>query len=245
MSIIWKIVLFILTFCIAKVSDSSDYNKVTIRTLGFPPYGIEGSPQSGFYYDLANKVVTRAGYTPENDIQPYARIIKGLKANHVDMTIMFEYEDLKKHVAYIAPIPTLQIVIMGKKGKKFEAIRDLKGKTLAYLRGANFRSGLENDPEVNIYEITDFPQGVRMLSLERVDAIIGPSDPIIGAAYQLGIPQNFFGKPLIVSEKTPWIQISNGSLDRIDMDKIKKSYQSIIDDGSFKKLRLKYLGTVE
>jgi len=215
---------------------------INIATIGFPPYGIrEQGVTSGIYYEAANMLVKEAGYTSINTITPYARIISDLKVGKSDMTIMFKYQELEKYVTYVAPLPSLKIVVVGLHFSVFSSIDKLKGVRLAYLRGASFSDAIDNDPGVIIHRTTDFLQGVRMLLAGHVDAIIGPMDPIISTAAKIGMSEDVFGEPLVIDERTPWIQVSNKSLSILSTDRLKDTFDNMNKRSVLKKLRKKYL----
>ena len=151
---------------------------IEFRTIGIPPYGIQTEAKSsGIYFDAANRLTSIAGYRLNNRIAPYARIIRELKVGLTDMTIMIKYQQLEDHVIYIAPLEPLKIVVMGIDGVSFESVGSLKGKSIAYLRGAKFSDAIDTSQDIIRVNTTSFTQGVKMLRLKRVDAIIGPMDP--------------------------------------------------------------------
>lgn len=225
---------------------SQDNNVLQIRTISISPYGItsEGS-FSGIYYDMANSLAKEAGYTVSHHISPYARIVHELKHGKTDLTIMFKYKELESHVTYIAPLPSLKNVIIGLNGSHFPNIQSLKSKNIAYLRGAKFSDKIDNDPDISKTLVRDFDQGINMLFAKRVDAIIGPMDPIIMASNILiktgKYPGLTLGSPLIVSERTPWIQISKHSKIDISITQLTQHFHHILERGDLKKLRQHYL----
>lgn len=225
-----------------KYQSAESHELIIVRTIGFPPYGIKSeSGTSGIYYEMANKLIEEAGYQPENSIVPYSRIIRELKSGKADMTIMFKYEELKEHVIYVAPLPALPTVVIGLKGTVFESVESLKGKELAYLRGAKFNAEIDNDSEIRKYSTVDFAQGVKMLKRGRVDGIIGPIDPILSAAKQLNEDRSLFGEPLIVNENTPWVQISKKSKAKLSIDKLNEAFKKLQSQNVLEALREKYL----
>ncbi|QFU21657.1 transporter substrate-binding domain-containing protein [Shewanella eurypsychrophilus] len=224
---------------------------IEIRTIEILPYGIKTkiSPSasseyipSGIYYDMANLLAEESGYLPHNEIYPYARIMLELKSGQTDMTIMYKYKELEDYVTYIAPLPSLKNVVIGLHGTSFSSFDNLKGKKLAYLRGAKFSDVIDNDPAIYRFETFDFIQAVKMLMAGHVDAVIGPMDAILSAALQLNEDINLFGEPFVVSQRTPWVQISNKSLHKFSPQRLKSSYEKIIERDELSKLRRKYLG---
>jgi len=224
--------------------EIQESQKVEIRTIAILPYGIKQENNlSGIYYDIANLLASEAGYQVNNLIYPYARIIFELKTGKTDMTIMFKYKELEDYVVYIAPLPSLKTVVIGLKGSHFDSIESLKGKKIAYLRGAKFSDAIDSDPDIISITTKDFVQAIKLLMVRRVDAIIGPMDPILSAAIQLEVDETLFGEPLVVSERTPWVQISKKSLNRVSIDKLRTLFEAFEKHGELEKIRQKYISS--
>ena len=105
--------IFILLLCANHYSVSAQpANILQVRTIAVSPYGIETNEKlSGIYYDLANRLLAKAGIESEHHIFPYGRIMHELKLGKTDLTIMFKYKELADYVDYIYPLPTLKNVI--------------------------------------------------------------------------------------------------------------------------------------
>ena len=236
-------VVIIAMLSMAVSVHSEDSKRIEIRTIDIRPYGIKTEPESkpsGIYYDFANLLASEAGYQINNYIAPYARIILELQSGQTDLSILFKYKKLEDHVIYVAPLPSLETVVIGLKDTHFKSMEDLKGRSLAYLRGAKFSDAIDNDPAITSIETVDFNQGIKLLAVGRVDAIIGPIEPILNAAVKLGKDRNFFGKPFVVSERTPWVQISKKSAERINVEELRTHFQTIKMRGDLNKIRQKY-----
>lgn len=216
------------------------------RTIAVAPYGIINiNNNEGIYYDLVNTLTDNSilgkNLKINHQIYPYARIIHELKNGQTDLAILFKYQELEQHVSYISALPSLPNVVIGLNGNQFETIQSLEGKTLAYLRGASFSDLIDTNDRIKRITTKDFQQGIDLLSVRRVDAIIGPMDPILSAAQSLSKPKDFFGVPLVVSNRTPWVQISNKSSLISSKDILKKHFDQILSDGNLDDLRKKYL----
>ena len=234
---------FIVTCFVYQISILAiDTDKIEIRTIGFPPYGFKTQNISqGVYFDAANLMAKELELEANNIITPYARIKSELEHGRADMSIMFKYEELDPYVIYVTPLPTLKTVILGLKGSSFTSIDSLSGKKIAYLRGGGFSLEIDNNPDIIILRTTDFSQGLKMLLGGRADAIIGPMEPILSAAAKLNISLDKFGEPLVVSERTPWVQISKRSHLVQSSSKIKLIFERMIEEGVLNKLKVKYL----
>jgi len=228
--------------CLFGKSLAEENEVIEIRTIGIPPYGIQiDEKPSGVYFDAVNRLTSSAGYRVNNRIAPYARIIRELQAGVTDMSIMFKYKQLEDFVVYIAPLEPLKIVVMGLEGTDFDSVNSLKGKSIAYLRGAKFSDAIDNDQEIIRVDTTSFTQGIKMLMLGRVDAIIGPLDPIMFKTEEITANKNIFGVPLIIDERTPWLQVSKKSVDKVSVEKLQTIFQKMVKLGELTALRTKYM----
>jgi len=218
--------------------------KIEVGTIAIPPYGInEQGESSGLYYELADLIVSNAGYECNNKIAPYARIVKSLKFGDTDLTIMFRQPELDNYVDYIAALPSKSLVVMGLQGQAFENISGLSGKKLVYLRGAKFNKLIDNNKAISKHLVKDFTLGIKMLVSGRADAIIGPLQSIQRAALELEIAGNkkiTFGEPLIIETRTPWIQISKKSRAGIDIKKLRQSFLQLEEANTLNILQAKY-----
>jgi len=238
--------LLLLLTCSQYTWSEKHTQLLQVRTIAVSPYGIEAPEgDSGIYFDLANTLIQQltadTHFILDHKIYPYVRIIHELKTGQTDLSIMFKYKELEDYVTYIHPLPTLTNIVIGLKGTEFKNITALEGKTLAYLRGAKFSDAIDNNPKILKITTKDFRQGIDLLNAGRVDAIIGPAEPIIAAAQDIDDSDQFFGLPLAVSERTPWIQISNKSPLMAITPQIKQRIESIITAGELEILREFYL----
>jgi len=108
-------------------------------------------------------------------------------------------------------------------------------------RGASFSAAIDGDKDIKIIRTTDLFQGVKMLKAGHVNGVLGPLDPIYRAAAELSKGPDWFAEPLVVSKRTPWVQVSKGSKRKIDRLKLKSAYERLDEQGVFKALRDKYL----
>lgn len=230
------------TFFLILFTFEAHSTDLQIRTISAAPYGIyEKGEFSGIYYELSNMLAKESGYTSDNFVYPYARIIKELKTGKADISILFKYKELEEHVIYIKSLPAIKNVVIGLNNKTFSKINDLKGSKIAYLRGAKFNNQIDNDASIEKFKTPDFNQGMKMLKAGRVDAVIGPIDALLTAAHKNGLSESDFNLPLIVSERTPWVQISKKSVSKVDIDKLKSNIELILKRDDLKSLRIKYL----
>jgi len=219
-------------------------DSIEVRTLGFPPYGINDQGQlSGIYYDLANLIVSNAGYTANNKIIPYARIVKSLKFGSADLTIMYRNPVLEGYVDYIGALPSKSTILIGLQSLPLKNMSDLSGKKIAYIRGAKFTEQIENDKSIEKHLISTYAQGIKMLMTGRIGALMGPLHPIKTAASefnQLNDKKIQLGNPLVVEVRSPWVQISKKRAAYIDIEKLRESFLQLQKQDIFNQLKAKY-----
>jgi len=233
--------LFLLLYVVVNTAIGQEVELLQVRTIGVSPYGIVSpNSSSGIYYDLAEMLADETGYKAEHYIYPYARIIHELKSGQTDVTIMFKYQELEEFVTYIAPLPSIKNVVVGLKGKSVHSIDELQGKSIAYLRGAKFSQIIDNDSNIEKHYTKDFRKAVEMLAIGRVDAIIGPYEALLLAAKEVGFSTKSLGKPWVVSERVPWLQISKKSQHKASISRLLMTFKKILQRGELDILRRKY-----
>jgi len=212
-----------------------------IRTIAVSPYGINNDDKScGIYYDLINNTAKKLNYEIEHVIQPYARILNELKFGGIDLAILFKYEELQGFVTFLEPLLPINNVVLALSGVKLDSFIDLEGKRLGYLRGARFSIDIDNNTKIVKYETKDFLQSLKMLKAGRLDAVIGPQEAILSAASKLGMNDDSFSKPLIVSTRTPWLQLSNKSTNQQSVQQFKEHFKQLLNEGDLQSLYSKY-----
>jgi len=222
-------------------AESQESVTLQVRTIAVAPYGmIADAKLAGVYFELMELLLAKNKLANKHYIDPYARIMHELKIGTTDLTIMFKYSELEPYVTYIYPLPALKNVIIGRNHDHFPTVESLNGKVIAYLRGAKFSDSVDNNSSIGKQEVMDFNQGLILLKKGRVDAIIGPLAPIKSAARRLSLKDEFFGEPLVVSQRTPWLQVSNKSLDKVSVEQLKASLVLLIEQGELAKLKIKY-----
>jgi len=238
----FTLLFFITLLYLCHYSAYAQSSKVLqVRTIAIAPYGVESKGEfSGIYYELANVLLVKAKLESEHHIFPYGRIMHELKIGKTDLTIMFKYKELADYVDYIYPLPTLKNVVIGRKGTDYHSVKQLETLSIAYLRGAKFSDDIDNNPKIIKQTVSDFHQGLLMLEKGRVDAIIGPIAPILSAAKKIHLNKDFFGKPLIVSERTPWLQLSKKSHNKVSVQQLKTIFSQMMAQGELTKIQKKY-----
>jgi len=217
---------------------------IKIGTIHVSPYGInQQEVDSGVYYELTNLIVANAGYTYSNKVTPYARIVQDIKFGKTDLTIIFKTPVLEGYVDYVVALPSKKVVAIGLQGSSFKDDSDLSGKKIVHIRGTKFNDQIDNDESIQKYQVSDYKRAVNMLIAGRADAIIGALPTIETAVLDIEKKEGkriLLNEPLIISVKTPWIQVSKKSRSYIDIEKLKQSFIQLQETNTYQKLQIKY-----
>jgi polar amino acid transport system substrate-binding protein len=174
---------------------------LSFGVLSAPPYGLEGAGKtvSGSNHDIAELIAGKVGLTFDYRLEPLARLIGDIKTGNLDLMIMIPGEELKPFA--LAEIMPSNSVVLTKAGSSIAQYADLKGKTVAVLRGAVYDQRFASDDDIKKYEVDSYAIGLRMTRGGRVDGMIGPD---FGLYYQIvldGMKRDEFATPLILNRR--------------------------------------------
>lgn len=211
-----------------------------IVTLDLPPYGyVENKIDTGLNYEIGNLIAHEAGFEPDNRIIPLARAVDDIATGKADILIMFPSSQIGKIAKEIGHILNFEIIILSRAGSGNRSIADLRGKTLASVRGAKYDDRISKKNGFIIYPTKNYSQSLKMLLSRRVDAAIGPKDGLFFSAKTNAFPKQAFDDPLVLSVRKGCVFISNRTSPYI----IKKVSSAIIilkENGAIKRLLRKY-----
>ncbi len=237
------LILALLIFC----DNSSASEPLKIVTIDLAPFGFltEEGQKTGMLYEMGNQIAQEAGFTYENRIVPFARLIEELSTGRADAGIFLHSRENEKLAVKVANIFTLKNIVIGLKGTAFKSLNDLHGKTVATVRGAIYDEAFTADTAIIKYETTDYQQSLRMLVHKRIDAVIGPEIGLMFTAKMSDYPKETFGDPLVLNTKETWLQFSRKTAEE-NKDKIaalKAAAEKLLQHGDINAVMNRY--TVE
>jgi ABC-type amino acid transport substrate-binding protein len=221
-------------------SPSFATEPLSFGVLTAVPYGMELPDKSvtGSNHDIGALIAEKAGLTFTYRLQPLTRLISDMKVGKLDLMIMIPVEDTKQFsIAELAPNNT---VILPKLGTSFRDFADLKGKTIAHMRGGHYDDRVTFDEDIKKYDVDNYAIGLRMTKGGRVDGTIGPD---FGLYYQVmleGMKRDDFGPPLVLN--TRWLTLlASKSVDPEVVAKLKTAVQELRQNGAIAAVAAKYL----
>jgi ABC-type amino acid transport substrate-binding protein len=188
---------------VARLSHpASAAEPLSFGVLAAPPYGLERADKtvSGSNHDIAELIAAKVGLTFDYRLEPLARLINDIRAGGLDLMIMIPNDETKQQFGLAEVMPSNTLVLT-KAGSSIAQYADLKGKTVAVLRGAIYDQRFASDDDIKKYEVDSYAIGLRMTKGGRVDGMIGPD---FGLYYQVGIEgmkRDDFGPPLVLNTR--------------------------------------------
>jgi ABC-type amino acid transport substrate-binding protein len=226
---------------VARLSHpASAAEPLSFGVLAAPPYGFEGADKtvSGSIHDIAELIAAKLGLTFTYRLEPLARLMGDLKVGKLDLMIRIPNDEAKPFV--LAGVIPNSIVVLTQPGSSIAQYADLKGKTVAVLRGAFYDQRFAADDDIKKYEVDSYAIGLRMTKGGRIDGMIGPD---FGLYYQValeGLKRADFDPPLILNTQMLSLLGSKSIAPELAA-KLKAAVEELRDSGAIAAAAAKYV----
>jgi polar amino acid transport system substrate-binding protein len=158
----------------------------------------QGRP-AGVVVDMARLLAAASGVAIDTIAVPYARATAMLAGGKVDLMLAFDTGTVAGMPAPLDMLGGEDIVILGRHGSSYRSLDDLCGCTVGHLRRATFIPAFANAACLRRYEVNSYEQGLRMLALQRLDAMLGVRSTIDYVVSQQRMDAGDFGAPLVLT----------------------------------------------
>ncbi|MFO1250159.1 MAG: transporter substrate-binding domain-containing protein [Inhella sp.] len=132
----------------------------------------EGQQILGMHPDMLQEMAQLEGLRLRLSSAPYARVKRALLDEAVDAVVALTGPDLDSQGTLVHPLHPVRYLIISLQARPIQSLAALRGKRLGMARGAYYNAAINDNPEVQFVPITEPFQGLRMLALERVDAVV-------------------------------------------------------------------------
>jgi ABC-type amino acid transport substrate-binding protein len=167
------------------------------------PYTLhDDSHRPGMHWEIMAALSQHSQIGVELSAAPYVRLAMSLKENRSDLVVGVDGPELQALGHAVGVFHAFQFVVLSKKTSGIFGLSQLKGKVLGVARGAYYDDRINNEESIKKYELVDPFQGVRMLSLDRIDAVISSDYLLSYALRQTGVDATTFSAPFTVNEKS-------------------------------------------
>jgi len=190
----------------AQAQPTSAVQNPPLRVLlnDVAPYTLHGDPQQrpGMHHEIMQALARQTELPMDFSSALYVRLALGLKDGSADLVVGIEGPELETLATRVRPMHSFKFVVIAKKSAEIRSLAQLKGKLLGVARGAFYDESINNDDSIRKYGMADPFQGVRMLALDRLDAVISSDYLLAYALKQPGLDSSQFDTPFAVNEKS-------------------------------------------
>ncbi|MBB1270605.1 ABC transporter substrate-binding protein [Shewanella sp. SR44-3] len=168
--------IFIVTYGVSIDLSAADNHKFTITGAELAPHSGQTLAKMGWVPQVLDEALIDSGYQLEYEFLPFNRALISVKKGVIDaMSPLYISESRKVFLHYSEPLGISQTALFFAKTKPidYHNISDLKGLSIAIMRGASVNPEFDKSQDFTRVEATSYGQLVRMLLLGRVDAVVG------------------------------------------------------------------------
>ncbi|WP_417453440.1 substrate-binding periplasmic protein [Kiloniella sp.] len=241
---VFAIASLILIFPVVKKSIAAENQQVTMACSSFPPYKIEnpGIGPKGIDVDIMLEIFSLAGRDVEYTFYPWQRALKLVQQGKVDGLCGCSYHPARdkdflfsdilgyhSQGVFLSEDVTLQ---------KFDSVLDLKGLSVASVRGYTVHKELI-DNGINAYEASDDNELLALLENKRVDAIYSYRDSVLFALANREKKGAVTYKELV---SHPYYFCFSKKSEKVQsiINDVNRGLRTIRHNGTYEKIRKKY-----
>lgn len=227
-------------------TNISASEQIRIDTVQMAPLGFfaKDGKSTGFFYDMSNLIAREAGFSYQNRIVPFARIVYELENGDADFGILYRSEKNDKVTLPVSPVFSFKNIVVGLKGTTFDSLQSLHGKKVARVRGAIYDENFNKDDAIIKADTVDYRDGIRTVIHKMADATILTEIGFLFSIKQLGYPKADFGEPFVLNTKEVWVQFSKTAAKDGKNDKriaaLKTAIETLKKTDAFQNLFRKY-----
>lgn len=171
--------IFCLVFALNSWAMASD--RLTVVADEWPPFSGADLPNKGISIDVITTVLTRAGYTVESEILPWARIMNGSRNDEYDVIgSLFFDDEIAAYMTYGDPFFQTNVKFVQRTGTSHDvsSLAALRPYSIAVGDGFLYEEGFDNATDLNKVVVTTTLQAVQMVAYDRVDLTLDSEEVI-------------------------------------------------------------------
>lgn len=137
-------------------------------------YEDDAGELQGSLIEVADRLSAKTGIPVIPRLRPLRRAIVELRSGAVNFSILFRNPQLDIDAINVSPVTQVNILLAAMAGTDYPLTLDkLQGKRVAYIRGTYLGEVFENNTTVQKVPVHAISQAVELLSLGRIQAILG------------------------------------------------------------------------
>jgi L-cystine transport system substrate-binding protein len=218
--------------------------KIQIGTEGtYAPFTFHdpNGKLTGFDVEIATEIAKRIGVKPEFKETQWDAMFAGLDAKRFDMIaneVGIKPDRQKKYDFSDPYITSKAVLVTHKNNNTVKKFQDIKGLNAAQSMTSNY-ADMARSYGANIVGVEGFTQAVELISSKRVDVTINDKPPVLDYLKQKpNAPIKIVATSNDASVCGFMFRKNNNSL----VDAVNKALKDMIDDGTYKKISMKWFG---
>ena len=209
--------LLIVLSCLPALSYPADIT-LNAGLPSFPPFAypptanVQRGTLVALYSILEQELKKEAGINFKIQHYPYARTLVGLQDGTLDLAIIFKNLSLQGNVSYVAKVSLSRVIVIADNNYVINKYEDLyEFDNIAVIRQANYDARFDNDEKINKYPVENYRQGIQMLQLGRVAAVVGSQSGLQYIFDSLYFKGERWSQPYVLGHKEWWLHFSKKS----------------------------------
>ncbi|MGY5451648.1 substrate-binding periplasmic protein [Agarivorans sp. MS3-6] len=169
---------------------ASDLEPAKFSTSIVKPWGYQDAELAGqgLLPSFTQALVKEAGIDYLNTMRPYPRVIKEMESGSADFAVMFASPHSDEIAVDLGLVVTVKIVAIANAGEQpVHHVSQLAGKRIGVIRGSAYGPDIDDNPYVERVSFINTEQGIQMLLLGRIDAMIATNYSINYALQELHV----------------------------------------------------------
>ncbi|WP_397532666.1 substrate-binding periplasmic protein [Roseateles sp.] len=182
---------------------SSSAEPIDIALFDIAPYasaGADGRPK-GLYVDLATRVAKQAGLEPRIRLVPFARVAPSLGNGEALLSISFATDALNQVSRPLGTMLMVDSVLLNSRSRSARRVEDLAGFRIGRARGGCQDLASLPQPDFSLQDLSSFESGLRMLNLQRLDALCATREVLQHYQALTALPPDRFGPVAVLSQR--------------------------------------------
>jgi polar amino acid transport system substrate-binding protein len=201
-----------------------------------PPFRLlkgSGAP-GGLYLELLAEAARRAGWRLSFEDVPAARALLMLEQGAADLSagpLRLPERERYLHYSRISLPPEDKVVLTRKGAPPVHSADDLRGLRLGVHRGKRYGSAFDAVPGLQRIELPDYGAALRMLALDRLDAVLLPRRQARRLLIELRLVDALQTQPWRLAGETPYVVLSQRSSWLARVGELEAAAESLQRDG--------------
>ena len=211
----------------------ADHSSLNIGIPLLEPYAtkLENGTLSGVYPEISREIAKRAGLKIKLEASPLARMWLQFSGGQYDIMYALPNEEHGRHGRHLADLFNLQIIAVARKDIRVCRISDLKNNVVGTLRRVAYRPRQDQVPAENLRSANSYDQLVRMLSVARIDAIIGTDLSIIHLFKKYELTPDELSAPFLLKTVPVYVYGNRQSSHQEKIDRFAVKARELIREG--------------